>query len=88
MKTVEPSLVVTKTCYYSNIQTLFNSFLDENEDIEDEDVFGRNRQKRSSLSNSIETDRIRSDYHVVYKRKDHLDHISDYRKCLVHNTAQ
>ena len=61
------------------------AFLDENENIEDEDVF-RHRQKRSTAEASTHfdanssTDRIRSDYHVVYKRNDHLDHISDYRK--------
>ena len=68
------------------------AFLDENENIEDEDVF-RHRQKRSTADASTHfdanssTDRIRSDYHVVYKRNDHLDHISDYRKCNCKQTA-
>ena len=55
------------------------AFLDENENIEDEDVFPKSRQKRSK---AIESDQIRSDYHVVYKRKDHMDHISDYREYI------
>ena len=56
------------------------AFLDENENIEDEDVFPKSRQKRSKKAID-DSDQIRSDYHVVYKRKDqNVDHISDYRE--------
>ena len=60
------------------------AFLDENENIEDEDVFPKSRQKRSK-NDDDELDPIRSDFHVVYRRKDNMDHISDYREYIIQN---
>jgi hypothetical protein len=57
------------------------TFLDEDESIEDEDVMVRSPNSQFSRHKRD----IRSDFHVVYKRKDsHLEHTSDYSMLQLH----
>ena len=68
------------------------AFLDEDENMEDEDVMvpspnalsGGGYRRRTSNPRSRQKRDIRSEFHVVFKRKDsQLDHVSDYSTCLV-----
>lgn len=63
------------------------AFLDEDEDLEDEDIMFRSpnglpswQSRRNKRGASDDGDFIDADLHVVYKRKDSVEHFSDYRK--------